>query len=69
MFIFCEECGKKLIFRNNDGTFVFRFGKSHTEQPIVDMEISGEIKLTCLRRTCNHVTVLKLSDEGSSPSL
>jgi hypothetical protein len=63
VFIHCEQCGKKLIFRRDDGTVVFRFGKSHKEKPIVDMEIvgDGEVRLHCLRRNCEHVTVLRLS--------
>lgn len=63
MFIHCEQCGKKLIFHRGDGSVVFRFGKSHKEKPIVDMEIVGEgtVRLRCLRRNCEHVTVLNLS--------
>jgi hypothetical protein len=58
MFICCSECGKKLIFRREDGSLVFRFGKTHKEKPIVDMELvgSGTIKLKCLRRSCPHIT-------------
>ena len=63
MFINCEQCGKKLIFEKEDGNFVFRFGRSHREKPIVDMEIVGEgkIYLRCLRRSCDHLTVLDLT--------
>lgn len=63
MFIHCEQCGKKLIFRRDAGELVFRFGKSHKEKPIVDMEIVGEgiLSLKCLRRNCEHVTKLDLS--------
>ncbi len=63
MFIHCEQCGKKLIFVRDNGTVVFRFGKSHKEKPIVDMEIVGEGKvfLRCLRRNCDHVTELDLT--------
>jgi hypothetical protein len=63
VFIHCEQCGKKLIFLRDDGTLVFRFGKSHKEKPIVDMEIVGEgtISLKCLRRNCEHVMELDLT--------
>ena len=68
MFIFCDKCGKKLIYRRDDGTLVFRFGKSHKEKPIVDIEIFGDIKLTCLRRSCEHITVLKSNGHEAVPA-
>jgi len=58
MFILCEQCGKKLIFIREDGALIFRFGRKHNEAPIVDIEIKGAVKLTCLRRSCNHITEL-----------
>jgi len=63
VFIHCEQCGKKLIFRRGDGSLVFRFGRSYKEKPIVDMELVGEGKifLNCLRRNCDHVTELDLT--------
>lgn len=63
MFICCAQCGKKLIFKRDDGTLVFRFGKSHEEKPIVDMEMVGNgiVKLKCLRRSCPHITEVSLT--------
>lgn len=63
MFIHCEQCGKKLIYKKSGDNYVFRFGRSHKEQPIVDMEVvgGGKIYLKCLRRSCDHVTVLDLT--------
>ena len=65
MFICCEQCGKKLIFRREDGELVFRFGRSHSEKPIVDMVLagSGTAKIHCLRRSCPHITEVSFTNE------
>jgi len=58
MIIYCEKCGKKLIERNPNGVWHFQFGKQRTSGSIVDIEIHGSIKMTCLRRSCRHVNNL-----------
>lgn len=56
-FVMCEKCGKKLIERKSNGIWVFKFGKNG-DQPLVNLEICGSIKMVCLRRSCRHMNVL-----------
>lgn len=58
MFIVCQKCGKKLIERLPNGIWRFRFGKRYGGLPVVDMEISGSLKMLCIKRTCRHVNIL-----------
>lgn len=58
MFIDCEKCGKKLIERGSNGIWYFKFGKQGNNRFIVNMEIHGSLRITCLRRSCQHVNVL-----------
>lgn len=52
---YCEKCGKKLIPRQRNGLWVFRFGKdksiSDSYSP-VEMMVHGSIKMRCFRRKC-----------------
>ncbi len=57
-FIVCEKCGKKLLERLPNGLFVFKFGKRDGDQSVIDMEISGSLRMKCIRRSCNHINVL-----------
>lgn len=58
-FITCEKCGKKLIERDKNGIWKFRFGKrGEKSEPVVDMQIYGSLKMKCLRRGCDHVNIL-----------
>jgi len=58
-FIRCEKCGKKLIARQGNGIWHFRFGRSEDGgEPPVDMKIYGSIKMKCLRRSCRHINIL-----------
>jgi hypothetical protein len=60
MFICCEKCGKRLIERLPNGLWRFRFGTSRgdTKHPVVEMVISGSLKMKCIRTGCNHENVL-----------
>jgi len=58
MIIYCEKCGKKLIERHPNGIWHFQFGKPRASGPVVNMEIHGSLKITCLRRSCRHVNIL-----------
>lgn len=58
IFVTCEKCGKNLIQRLTNGLFRFRFGKGSKGKTPVDMMIHGNIKMTCLRGTCNHVQII-----------
>ena len=56
-FITCEKCGKKLIERQSNGLWHFIFGKPKDNGGNfvpVEMFIQGNIKMKCLRRTCDH---------------
>lgn len=53
----CEKCGKKLIKRKTNGTWVFKFGKRNDEA-VVYMEIVGSIRMRCTRTSCSHINVL-----------
>lgn len=58
MFVCCEKCGKKLIERLPNGLWKFKFGRRDRGLPVVDMEIHGSIKMSCLKRTCDHINLL-----------
>lgn len=59
-FIRCEKCGKILIERRENGLWYFRFGwkKEERLEPYVELEIHGNIRMKCLRRSCGHWNVL-----------
>ena len=59
------SCGKKLIKRKPNGIFVFKFGKDNENQPVVDMEISGSIKIKCLRKSCQKTNVISFFPNDS----
>lgn len=73
-FVTCEKCGKKLIERKKNGIWHFIFGKSVDNGANfvpVEMFIQGNIKMRCLRRSCNHWQTLNyfpsvLQSEGDS---
>ena len=50
-FYTCSKCGKKLIGRKANGTFVFLFATNQSP-PLVHIEIFGSIRMRCLRRSC-----------------
>jgi len=58
--VFCKKCGKKLLERGSNGVWYFKFGKNPEEpgKPPVIMEIYGSIRMTCIRRNCDHVNHL-----------
>lgn len=60
MWIYCEVCGKKLIRKLPGGLYEFKFGKKDEEdgRPPVMMLVQGNIKMNCLRRGCDHETIL-----------
>lgn len=59
-FVCCEQCGKKLIERKNNGIYHFMFGKPGEGNIVapVEMFIQGNIKIKCLRRSCGHWQIL-----------
>jgi len=57
-WINCEKCGKKLIQRKENGIFLFRFGKSSSQESFVEMEIMGSVRMKCFRRGCGFMNVL-----------
>lgn len=56
--VYCTKCHKKLLERDPNGTWIFKFGKREGSEPVVDMEIHGSLKMRCTRRSCRHVNVL-----------
>ena len=52
IWVRCEKCGKKLLERKSNGNFSFRFGSRPGSPPVVEMEIQGSIRMTCIRRSC-----------------
>lgn len=52
IFFSCSLCAKRLIGRRSNGTFVFLFGGGETISPLVHIEVFGQIRMKCLRRTC-----------------
>lgn len=59
-FIVCTRCGKKLIERKANGILHFVFGKpgEGISAAPVEMYIQGNLKIKCLRRTCQHWQVI-----------
>ncbi|KKN05871.1 hypothetical protein LCGC14_1083000 [marine sediment metagenome] len=57
-FLHCSKCGKRLIERLSNGMFVFKFGKSKGTQRIpVELQIYGSVKMSCIRGTCDHISI------------
>lgn len=57
-FMFCEKCGRKLLQRMENGTWLFRFGKRNGGEPLIQMAIYGSLQMMCFRRECGHLNVL-----------
>lgn len=57
-WISCQSCGKKLLKRKPNGTFVFRFGRSADGDNVVDLEVFGSIKIKCFRQNCRHENII-----------
>jgi DNA-directed RNA polymerase subunit RPC12/RpoP len=55
VFYKCKTCGKILIERMPNGLFRFIFGKSDrsTRRPPVELMIHGNVKMRCLRCSCD----------------
>ena len=54
MFLYCEECGKRVLERMPNGLFKFVFGRNQNDpgKPPVELFVHGSIKMRCLRRSC-----------------
>ena len=58
-WIYCENCGKKLLQRKPNGVFVFKFGRTKDKKEVlVDIEIVGSIKIKCFREECRYVNTI-----------
>ena len=55
-FIRCDECGKKLIVRDENGILHFIFGKRYGDTSPVDIKIDGNVEIKCIRNGCTHIT-------------
>jgi hypothetical protein len=69
-FYVCTKCGKRLIGRKKNGTFVFLFGGANSS-PLVHIEVFGSIRMKCLRRSCrrrhpDHWNVFTFFPDGFS---
>jgi len=54
----CKKCGKKLLERKDNGLWVFQFGQYGADhKPVVEMQIHGSVRMTCLRKSCRHENV------------
>jgi hypothetical protein len=54
----CEKCNKLLMIRQDNGLWRFQFGRyGANKTPVVDMEIHGSVRITCIRKTCRHPNV------------
>lgn len=59
MYVHCDSCGKRLVEKTADGKLIFKFGKSNDVDYVpVEIEIFGTMKIKCLRKRCNHITVI-----------
>lgn len=59
-WIYCENCGKKLLRRKPNGIFTFKFGKNSTGGDVVHLEMFGSLKMKCFRENCQHVNIITL---------
>ena len=67
-WVCCENCGKKLIKRKENGIFVFKFGRTKDKQEcLVEIEVFGNIKIKCFRDECRYENILNLFP-GNFPS-
>jgi len=62
----CAVCGKQLLIRKDNGLWVFNFGTfGPDKKSVVEMEIHGSIKMTCLRKSCRHNNVFDFFPNNS----
>lgn len=54
-WIYCEQCGKKLLRRRANGVFVFKFGRNSEGKDVVNIEVMGSIRMKCFRENCQFV--------------
>jgi len=69
IWICCEKCGKKLLKRRPNGLFIFKFGRDTRdgqEANIVEMEIHGNLRMKCLRKSCKATNTINFFP-GDSP--
>ena len=62
-WINCQQCGKKLLQRKQNGIFIFRFGRSSSQESFVEMEIMGSVRMKCFRRGCGSINVVNFFPE------
>jgi hypothetical protein len=54
-WIYCENCGKKLVWRKPNGIFIFKFGRrKESPKSVVHLEIFGSVLIYCFRESCEH---------------
>jgi len=54
----CEICNKKLLVRQDNGLWRFEFGRyGAKEEPVVEIEIHGSVRIRCLKKSCRHLNV------------
>ena len=66
-WIYCSNCGKKLIKKLSNGLYEFKFGRifdgdlpngANIIEPMIDIQIHGSIKIKCFRRSCKQINVI-----------
>ena len=62
-WINCQQCGKRLLQRKSNGIFIFRFGRSSSQESFVEMEIMGSIRMKCFRRGCGFTNTINFFPE------
>ena len=68
IWICCEACGKKLLKRKLNGLFDFRFGRDTIDgkdESVVEMQIHGNLKMKCLRKSCKAWNLINYFPSGS----
>ena len=69
-FVYCEKCGKKLLERQPNGVWRFRFGRiQKSDETVVDILFYGSLRFKCTRRTCGFVNVLNFKSLAKSMRL
>jgi hypothetical protein len=57
-WVLCEKCGKKLLKRKPNGTFVLKFGRNSKQEDVIHLEVFGSLKMKCFRESCGHLNTI-----------
>lgn len=59
-WVYCAQCGKRLLKRKPNGVFHLKFGKNNQNEAVIDLKIFGTIQIKCFREQCQYVNTFTL---------